>query len=752
MSAFRSRTVLSSLRRGPIVYTRTLSSVTSKGLLEISDEVQDALQQGLPIVTLESAIITHGLPFSSASTLPTELENLARNLGVIPAHVALLHGKIKLGLSQSELTELADPQGAKQRWKVGSRDLAGAISQRVSGGTTVSATMTISHLAGIKIFATGGIGGVHRGAQTTMDISSDLTELGKTPVAVVCAGAKSILDIGLTLEYLETLGVPVVTVSEEKEFPAFYTAHSGFKAPMNCSTAHGCAEMIHASDRLKLNTGIVFGVPIPKAHAESGQMIQEAVQQAVDESIQLGLHRRGKEVTPWLLAKIADLTAGRSVTANIALIRNNVAMAAKIAKEYQVIKGPPRYAKLGLTSHDLRDMKLHRPVGTATEKSKSRLFVIGGSAIDITSQPHKDVHVASTTAPGKVKISAGGVALNLARTASALGVQDVKLVSMMGGKKCPLASMLKSEITKVGLRTDGLYESDDESARTAVVSMFLDSQGNLTQGVADMACLEGFEGRQLPHIIRKDNPKVVCIDANLSTRTIQAVLNECHKIGSVVVFEPTSAFKSVKILPSLLQLNASPTPPNLLMLPNHIELEALNHAISSDQDHHLTSSTGWFDVLSSFGLDERFREGVKRKLPSWVTELGTLQMATKLLPFLKVLVIKKDKDGLVVIGRMGSQSALTPGWVSSGQVAIKHWSAPSIEGINVNVTGAGDTFGGAIISGITNDFDLENLSDWDKLIPIAQSAALQTLKSEDAVGCLDSLKDLITQPIQKFKK
>ncbi|KAH9812371.1 pseudouridine-5'-phosphate glycosidase [Melampsora americana] len=319
--------------------------------MDISDEVQDGLNRQLPILALESAIITHGLPYPTSMNLPKELEEIARASGTIPAHIAIVQGRIKVGLTDPDLAILADPeQNPKQRWKVGRRELAGAISQGVNGGLTVSATIKIAHMTGIKIFATGGIGGVHRGAQNTMDISSDLTELARTSVAVVCAGAKSILDIGLTLEYLETLGVPVVTVGKFTEFPAFYTAHSGYHASMNCDSVQACARMIRTSELLKLGSGIVFGVPIPKEHSKDGDIIQDAVQQAVRESEDLKINQKGKEVTPWLLQRVNQLTLGRSVTANLALIRNNVAVAAQIAKEYQYLKFPKKEEPRGSRS------------------------------------------------------------------------------------------------------------------------------------------------------------------------------------------------------------------------------------------------------------------------------------------------------------------------------------------------------------------------------------------------------------------
>lgn len=746
--------------------TAFLSDRTLDGLpMDISDEVQDGLNRHLPMLALESAIITHGLPYPTSLSLPKELEGIARASGTIPAHIAIVKGRIKVGLNDSDLAILADPeQNPKQRWKVGRRELAGAISQGVNGGLTVSATMKIAHMAGIKIFATGGIGGVHRGAQITMDISSDLTELARTPVAVVCAGAKSILDIGLTLEYLETLGVPVVTVGKSTEFPAFYTAHSGYHASMTCDSVRACAEMIRTSELLKSGSGIVFGVPIPKEHSKDGEIIQDAVQQAVKESEDLKINQKGKEVTPWLLQRVNQLTTGRSVIANLALIRNNVAVAAQISKEYQNIRSTDQAETFGHHSVLSVSPAPHQLLNSYPKPPKDRLMIIGAAAVDITSTPlqshqSKDTPSMGTTEPGVIKLSAGGVALNLARTAYSLGVDDVAMITVIGGKNAPLTQMLKSEIAKTGLRTDGLHELADESKRTAVVNMLMDHEGNLKNGVADMEIMDELKGKQLFKIISERDPNVVCMDGNISTDGIEAVIRVCQKTEKIVVFEPTSIPKSMKIIPALqkiaLSTDISQKPPLSVILPNYAELKAIYNVIIDQEADNDSLSSQSFQIMDSFGLDERFRTEVKRKLPSWVTDLGVMQMAITLLPLIKVIVIKKDKDGAVLIGRLRLgdgqvQKDNTPGWVrSSGGVMIKHFPAPIIDRAeegSFNVTGAGDTLAGAILTGLVNGFCLDEVNGWDELLTIAQRAALKTLRSNDAVGCLLDIKRSIQQP------
>ncbi|KAA1138885.1 hypothetical protein PGTUg99_027361 [Puccinia graminis f. sp. tritici] len=267
----------------------------------------DAKRAHRPILALESTILTHGLPASSALKLAAELEKIANRLDVTPVHIALIDGRIKIGLSAHDLHHLLHSTPPENLLKLGRRDLPSAITLKSSGGTTVSATMAIAHLAGIKVFATGGIGGVHRGAVHTMDVSSDLTELARTPVTVVCSGVKSILDIPLTLEYL---------------------------APFNSSSTLECAQTIYHSDLLNLNSGTLVAVPIPSQYTQSGLLIQEAVERAVAESEKLGINTLGKSVTPWLLNRVKELSDGKSVDANIGLIKNNVLVASQIAKDY----------------------------------------------------------------------------------------------------------------------------------------------------------------------------------------------------------------------------------------------------------------------------------------------------------------------------------------------------------------------------------------------------------------------------------
>eukprot|EP01083_Nonionella_stella_P194114 716154_1 len=296
--------------------------------VQIAPEIEDALQKKFPVIALESTIISHGMPYPRNFETGQEVEKVVRANGAIPATIAIIDGVIKVGLTASEMEHLAKVGLSSS--KCSRRDIAAIVSSKGTGSTTVAATMFIAHMVGIRLFVTGGIGGVHRGAENTMDISADLTELGRTPVAVVCAGVKSILDIPKTLEVLETEGVPVVAVGQ-KNFPAFYLPDSGCPASTQLNTPTECAKLIHSSNSLSMANGILFGAPIPEQFASDANKIEAAITQALEEAREKNIH--GRDITPFMLLRIAEITGGKSLDTNIALVKNNAAVGAKIAVE-----------------------------------------------------------------------------------------------------------------------------------------------------------------------------------------------------------------------------------------------------------------------------------------------------------------------------------------------------------------------------------------------------------------------------------
>lgn len=296
--------------------------------LHLSDEVADALAAGRPVVALESTIISHGMPYPQNVAMATEVEGIVREHGATPATIAILDGRLCIGLSPDELELLASDGDVT---KVSVRDLPYVVARGAHGATTVAATMRLAAMAGIRVFVTGGLGGVHRGAQQSFDISADLTELGRTSVAVVSAGVKSILDIGLTLETLETLGVPVLGVGSD-EFPSFYSRSSGHRAPMRVDTAAEVAAVMRAKWDLGLEGGVVVANPIPVEDEIPADEIGAIIDRALADMDALGI--RGKDATPYLLGRIVEITGGASLTANIALVRHNARLGAAIAREH----------------------------------------------------------------------------------------------------------------------------------------------------------------------------------------------------------------------------------------------------------------------------------------------------------------------------------------------------------------------------------------------------------------------------------
>ena len=294
--------------------------------LDISPEVKAALDEGRPVVALESTIISHGMPYPKNVETALRVEQTIRDNGAVPATIAVIGGRLKAGLSRGEIEHLG--KAGRAVAKASRRDLPALVARGADGATTVTTTMIIAHMAGIRIFATGGIGGVHRGAETTMDISADLEELAQTPVMVVCAGAKSILDLGLTLEYLETKGVPVIGYGTD-ELPAFYTRKSGFGVDYRVDSPEELAAMFRAQRELGYRGGMLVTNPIPEQYAMDKTVIDAAIEQALRECEEQGVH--GKETTPFLLARVVELTGGESLESNIRLVLNNAALAAKTA-------------------------------------------------------------------------------------------------------------------------------------------------------------------------------------------------------------------------------------------------------------------------------------------------------------------------------------------------------------------------------------------------------------------------------------
>ncbi|KIK05462.1 hypothetical protein K443DRAFT_675024 [Laccaria amethystina LaAM-08-1] len=743
-----------------------LASVRSRNApLDIHPEVEEALATNKPVVALETALVSHGLPFPHSLNVPTALEDVVRLTGCVPATIGIIGGRIKIGLTRNELEILADRSG--DPCKVSRRDIAAAVATKSDGGTTCSATLVFAAMAGIKIFATGGLGGVHRGGENTMDVSADLHELTRCPVGLVSAGVKSILDIGKTLEYLETLGVPTLTYGESREFPAFFSRHSGFKVPWNVNDPVTAAKVLHTQWQLGMVNGALIAVPIPAECEASGENIQACVNQAVLESEENGISRRGKDATPWLLNRVAELSAGDSLVSNIALLKNTALIGGQIAVQYQkLLPENDREAELALRCRP--SVGLSKKEEEAVHFPTANVVVIGSAALDITAQadtntnPSQAMH---STAPGTVSMSLGGVARNIAEASHR--VMEARYSDLSSLLIAPVGNdhfgdALVQETSKLRMRTDGLVKTDK---RSAVCNMVLNSGGALVGGVADMDITRTFSGDMMLSCLQKHTPSVVALDGNLSPESITAAVDYCNQNGIAVLFEPTSAIKSASILPaisSFLRRDNSDQPPITFFTPNLLELTHLYQATRSEEFDFM-SHPSWWNVIDSLNLGSAFRtdlEQLARKpvdvddsskgTLSFLIDQGVAQMTVHLLPFFQHIFVKCGDRGVLVAMCIPEKDSLASAWarersnshkryiVTHGKakeiMVLQHFPALPIETV-ANVTGAGDSFVGALLASVAGEpGSMQHPKGLEEIVSLAQTAAITTLQSHFAVS------------------
>ncbi|KAI0825052.1 indigoidine synthase A-like protein [Trametes gibbosa] len=753
--------------------------------IDIHPEVQDALAHGRPLVALETTIVTHGMPYPANLQTARSVESNVRKVGAIPATIGLIEGRVKIGLEPHELERLADIQANKSVVKLSRRDIGAAIALKRDGGTTCSTTLIFAALAGIKVFSTGGLGGVHRGAESTMDISADLHELTRCPVGLVSAGVKSILDIGRTLEYLETLGVPVISYGPTDDFPAFYSRRSGFKSPWRIDDPVSAAQVLYTHKQLGMANGTLFAVPIPESYDEVGQELQRAVEQAVQESEANGVSRRGKEATPWLLKRVGELTSGKSLASNIALIENTALVGGQIAAAYSRLSHE-RHPK---ASHPHLATSAESPVCNSSETHdlpSAKLVVVGSAAVDISARAdpvsgsaraNNNLH---STTPGVVSLTAGGVGRNVAEAAHRILTSHSKdlatvttLISPIG--EDAFGEFLLAQTKKIGLRTDGLIRSP--IARTPVCNMFLDSMGGLTGGVADMGAILTLEAAKVIEVLEKHNPAILALDANMSHESLKSLITYASQ-KNIFSDEPTSVPKSTLIFPALaaaLDTATIPRAPVTFATPNVLELAHMyQEACASSLE--LTAHRYWWNVVDEMALGSEFRmeldhlarrsvldgEGTSASKLSFLVDNGIAQMAINLLPFFQHLIIKCGEKGLIVALRISGEEAASSAWATystnifarqivarskSGHsiVVLKHFPPIQVsEDKIVNVTGAGDSLVGSMLASlIQNIAAFEEPASLDELVAQAQLAAVYTLQSEHAVSPrLSTLADL----------
>nr|CAG8595089.1 9616_t:CDS:10 [Entrophospora candida] len=592
-----------------------------------NSEVIDALKSNKPIVALESTIISHGMPYPQNLETAIMIENIIRDHKCVPATIAVLDGIVHVGLTKDELEKLA--KLGHQARKCSRRDLAFVTSQGLTGATTVSGTMVIAHRAGIKVFVTGGIGGVHRDGEN---------KLSRTPVAVVCAGVKSILDIEKTLEYLETQGVTVATFGETDDFPAFFTPKSGLKSPSHLKTIED-----YANSRLKLESGMLIAVPVPEHESADANKIQVAIDQSLRETFDKRIH--GKDVTPFLLKRVNEITKGDSLKSNIALIKNNA------------------------------------------KKSSSSISNLNNNRNSNE---------------------------NIVEACYKLGLNPT-FVSTIGDDL--FGRWILENFKKVGVILN--------DSSTAIYSAIHDSSGELFCAIADMKIFDKISYNQVKELIDPHNlPKLICFDGNPTVDCIYDILDLCKEYNIPAFFEPTSISKSIKIL-------QNPAKFKSLIFTNTLKYISPNI-------HEIKKMYRKLDI--EFLRDVELEEDV-------------LFNSMKFLSYIPNIIIKLGKSGVLSLQYLRSDNNIEDEKLIRSiddfgieilikdldySIRIKHFKPKFIPHDKIiNVTGAGDSFVGALISGLTTFKELSKdnqYNSWDKLINLGQKIALLSLQSDKSVS------------------
>ncbi|KAF4554709.1 Indigoidine synthase A-like protein [Elsinoe fawcettii] len=763
---------------------------------KVSEEVQQALAERRPVVALETAIYTHGFPYPDNIALASLLESVVRTNGGVPATIGILDGIAKVGMETEELIRLAGTAGQDTTRKVSRRDLAfmcglGSPGRRFHGGTTIAGTMVLAHMAGIKVFATGGLGGVHRGGETSMDVSADLTELGRTPVAVISSGCKSFLDLPRTLEYLETQGVPVATFADGRtgqvDFPGFWSRDSGVKSPMTIQNEVEAAAVIHAQNVLGIQSGLVISNPIPEEHSVPKAEIDQAISDAVKEAEDAGIY--GSANTPFILNRIKEITGARSVESNRALIASNAKRGTLVAVEVakldrqleregsrpngsinSIMTGPaasnyrPNGVSKGVQPPFQGQWRIKSPtVSSVTSqqcKADPLVFVAGSLALDLACdyEPRSAAvgtqPVLHTSNPAAMSQSIGGVGHNVARAVHLLGV-PTRLCTLVGDDHA--GGTAKAALASANMDTDGVYTLN--GGRTPQYVAVNDSEKSLVMAMADMAILEQREDntenedtryRSLwSEQLRQHRPKNVIVDANWGPSLLAQWLQLSSSISARTIYEPVSTAKSIQIfsLPERSQLAAYPQASIHVTTPNSYELKAMH---SAAREAGFFDRQDWWHVIDALGIPS---SGARAQLslatsPALV-DAGIPQQSIQLLPFIPQILTKLGAEGVLltqlipagdsrlrsgehaphIVSRCSNESETT---TKVGGLYMRLFppaeKVPEHEIISVN--GVGDTFLGAIVAGLAKD-PARHIED---LVPLAQKAAVMTLKSKESVA------------------
>ncbi|GAV03573.1 hypothetical protein RvY_13970 [Ramazzottius varieornatus] len=668
--------------------------------------VQMAFRSKEPIVALESTVVTHGMPYPSNLQTASSLEKIVAEEGAVPATIAIMDGAVRIGLlscrlplrsrwyltivclsglEEDQLEKLAKTTLAKCV-KVSRRDLAHTICRGLNGGTTVSATMVLAHQAGIKIFATGGIGGVHRHGERSMDVSADLTELARTtPPVVVCAGIKSILDIPLTLEYLETQGVCVATVGPTEDFPSFYSRQSGHLAPLHVRNEQEAAELILTHQQLHLQSGILLAVPIPQEEEIPADDVETWLEQALSDAQLAGVS--GKKVTPFLLSRLNELSKGKTLKANIALLENNARVASRIAVELHRLENESENRRsFGNMAFPERENSNREGISAATQSTSStaggsgRPVVIGGIVADFMAKCDIDFQMNGSTHPGKLSMTCGGVGHNVADCLTRFGGAPI-LLSAIGNDYH--GKMVKSDSQHMDFSH---VREDASSFATASYIGILNQRGQLYGGVMDMS-IHGTINRDYvkQHEERIKAAPLVVLDGNPPVECMDYVLSLAKKYERPVWYETTDLHKAENAFLTSHWWHISYISPNLNELKSIFK--RLGLSLPADID----------GIADGSG------------------HVATVSHIFQHIPSLQILLLKLGKRGSLLLSTTEVHQPFSNVKVwrqSQPTVYARFYDAPAVaSGDIVNVSGSGDCMASGIIHGILNGWSIDQSVD-----------------------------------------
>ncbi|KAF7539482.1 hypothetical protein G7Z17_g12403 [Cylindrodendrum hubeiense] len=725
-------------------------------LLKVSDEVAHAIANNKPVVALESTIYTHG---ALGNDLAREHSELVRSHGGVPAIIAIVDGVPKVGATTDEIVQMIESGTAA---KASRRDIAylvgmGLAGRKMHGGTTISGTMLLARLAGIRVFGTGGLGGVHRGGEDSMDVSADLTELGRTRVAVISSGCKGFLDIPRTLEFLETQGCFVSTFADGRsgnvDFPAFWARDSGIKSPSVVNNEKEAAAIILAQEKLGIESGLLFANPIPEEFGIPAPEMQAAIELAVSEATEKGF--TGSANTPYILNRLKQITGEKAVVANKVLVRGNITRATNIAVELSRLissDSEPVTISNAYPVFPNKDAPSEpKKAGVTPEtQSKADILVAGSVAIDLScdySAPKSgEISPAlHTSNPACISQSIGGVGHNVALAAHLVSQQArVRLCSMVGDDVA--GSTVLNGLKAVGLDTTYIRQLGHEyhtANRTAQYVAVNDANKNLVMAMADMGI---FSHHSFPEYwksaVRGTKPEWLVVDGNWSEKDIRAWLKAGQDHDCKVAFEPVSTAKSMNLFcpqKGHPRLRVFPEPTVDIASPNSYELAAM---YSAARVNGYLEAPEWFDVIDAFNIRAGARDRFVRLTSAELTDAGVPVQSMQLLPYIPTIVTKLGSQGVLLTTILGrddprlkdrdaEEFILTRSPVDHptvGGVYMRLFpSAEKVENV-VSVNGVGDTFFGVLISGLAQGGKVENLID------VAQKGAVLTLKSYQAVS------------------